>query len=221
MKMMKSKWEYIRRLSVLDQNTIDENDENIGVAKGFRAILEMYVDPTDSILDLTCGKKLMWDDKYISETYKNVFFNDINPEREADYHFNCSKIEGINYDWYVFDPPYVNIKKRTKDARADAYAYDIGGSIEDLEKLTKATIESILKTGCWKGVIVKICDFHWKNELRGHHDMIRWFLESGYFILWDLRIYRFLRRNGGIPITCYKKKCMKTHSYYLIFKTRG
>lgn len=47
--------------------------------------------------------------------------------------------------------------------------------------------------------------------------MIYW-LDS-HFDLWDIIIYRFFRP-FGYPLSFYKKKVPKMHSYFLIFKVR-
>jgi hypothetical protein len=131
----------------------------------------------------------------------------------------ADKIPG-KFDWFIYDPPYVNLKGR-KDEREEDYGYDMVGSLYDFEIFTRTVKFEMLRMIDYdpddfyrNGIIAKITDFHWNGLIRGHHELIDWF--SHQFDLYDLRIYRFYRR--GVNINWYKKKCFKTHSYFLIFK---
>jgi len=186
-----------------------------GINEAFKMVYDFYVKPDETVLDMCCGKKLM----YRGYDYPNVEFNDVVPELEADYHYDCREISkhiDKTYNWAVYDPPYVDIKGRD-DERDDDYKYDMVGDLDDFREFTllsKAEILNLLEPG--GGVIAKITDFHWDGELHGHHDLIEWFRPE--FYIWDLRIYRFFRR--GFNINWYTRKCFKTHSYFLVFKSK-
>lgn len=205
-----SKRVWFHKLSSLDYRDVGE------VSEAFKMVYEFYIPEDATVLDLCCGKKIMYGDHH----YPNVEFNDIRTDLDADYHYDCrdiSKYLDKRYDWFIYDPPYVDIKGRT-DKRDDDYGYKMVGSLEDFEIFTKRTKDQIMRMiNLRGGIIAKITDFHWDAELHGHHDLIEWF-EPEFFI-WDLRTYRWYRR--AVNINWYKKKCFKTHSYFLIFKPRA
>jgi len=207
---MSGRWNH--KLSVLDYNRIGN------VAEAFRMVYDFYVPPNATVLDLCCGKKRMYGDY----DYPNVEFNDINTELDADYHYDCREISkhlNKKYDWFIYDPPYVDIKGRD-DKREEDYGYSMVGDLLDFQTFTSFTKREIMDMMNESdnfyntGVIAKITDFHWDGELHGHHDLIEWMTPE--FYLWDLRVYRFFRT--GFNINWYKKKCFKTHSYFLILK---
>ena len=200
----KNRWLY--KFSVLDYEDFGQV-ENV-----FKIVYDYYIPENAKVLDLTCGQKLM----YRGYDYPNVEFNDIDPEIESDYHFDCRDIADHldkKYDWFIYDPPYVDIKGR-KDKREEDYGYKLSSGIAQLRDTTLDTKSSILEMINPKGgVIAKITDFHWNGKLRGHHDIIDWFYPE--FFLWDLRVYRWYRR--AVNINWYKLRAFKTHSYFLVF----
>lgn len=205
---MKGRWNH--KLSVLDYNRVGN------IAEAFKVTYDYYIPSEARVLDLCCGKKRM----YEKHEYPNVEFNDIRLDLAADYHHDCRKISNFidkRYDWFIYDPPYVDIKGRD-DQREEDYGYAMVGSLSDFEDFTKETKRQIMSMISLRGgVLAKITDFHWDGCLHGHHDLIEWMKPE--FYLWDMRIYRFFRT--GFNINFYKKKCFKTHSYFLIFKLQA
>jgi len=203
---------WFHKLSTLDYRDVGE------VSNAFKMVYDFYVPEDASVLDMCCGKKIMYGDN----KYPNVTFNDLRTEIDADHHYDCRTIsKNLNrrFEWFIYDPPYVDIQSR-QDEREDDYGYNMVSDIEEFEQFTYDAKREILKLMQYSkdfyrnGIIAKITDFHWDDRIRGHHDWIKWFEPE--FYLYDLRIYRFYRR--AVNINWYKRKCFKSHSYFLIFK---
>lgn len=164
---------------------------------------------------------LMWHSRdfarFIVET------NDIRHDIKADYHYSSESLYiYLNADYYdilIFDPPYINLNKRTDTKKYEkAFDYNAMKSLADLKRLVTQSsyvFNYLLKEN---GIlIVKITNFHLNGRIHGHIDMINWF--SQYFYLFDEIIYRFFK---PIPnLNFYNKKVAKVHTYFLIFKNHG
>jgi len=197
--------------------------KKITVKEAFSWVLNYY-NPRKNIpeimplvIDGTCGEMLMWHKKDLSK-YK-VVTNDLHNDVISDYHYDVGELNyhlDKIYDIGIYDPPYINLKKRKdKKKYENGFKYSMISSFEHLEKITRKSAISFSRILVDDGILIaKITDFHHKDKLRGHIDFINWF--SKYFYLWDIIIYRFFK---PIPnLNFYTKKCAKTHSYFLIFK---
>ncbi|KKN12347.1 hypothetical protein LCGC14_1017260 [marine sediment metagenome] len=171
-----------------------------------------------TVIDSTCSKMIMWDKKDFNKF--DVTTNDINTNIKSNSHQSCGDLwkfyTHLFYDIIIYDPPYINLKNR-KDSKKyeDIFNYNSMPSIRKLGELTVRSSLSFSKLLKKEGILIaKITDFHFEKRIRGHYDFIRWF--SKYFYLWDIIIYRFYK---PIPnLNFYKKRCAKTHSYFLIFR---
>lgn len=198
-------------------------DDRCSAKEAFSRVLN-YFDPNKGkgaqtkVLDSTCSVMRMWSqvdkDKYCPVT------NDIRLEIEANYHLCCSRLTEVlseNFDVIVYDPPYVNLKKRNDTIMAETtYGYEEGGTIEQLIDLTERSAREFRKMINRNGIVlVKICDFHIGGRLRGSFNTIKAFEENGWR-LFDKVIYRFYK---SIPnINFYSRKVPIVHTYFLIFK---
>jgi len=197
-------------------------DDRCPVDEAFSRVLH-YFDPNkkknivSSVLDSTCSIMKMWTEedrgKYRPTT------NDTRSEIEADFHVCCSKLDRVldkRFDIIIYDPPYVNLKRKDAQDAEFCYNYEASGTIEELVSLTERTAicfrNLISKNGI---VIAKICDFHIRGRLRGSYDIQKAFEENGWF-LHDKVIYRFYK---PIPnLVSYSLKVPIAHTYFLIFK---
>lgn len=171
-----------------------------------------------TVLDSTCSKMIMWNKEDFNKF--NVTTNDINPDIEANCHISCKNLHRFYvhnfFDIIIYDPPYIDLKNR-KDSEKyeDIFNYGSMPSIDKLEELTIKSSISFNKLLKKDGILIaKITDFHFEKRIRGHYDFIKWF--SNEFYLWDIVIFRFFKH---IPnLNRYKRRCAKTHSYFLIFR---
>jgi len=173
-----------------------------------------------NVLDSTCSKMIMWHEKDLAMF--NVSTNDTNPKIKANTHECCSDLWKFFANQFfniaIYDPPYINLKNRNDSKKYEnIFNYNSMPSIKKLGNLTIQSSLSFSKLLKEDGILIaKITDFHFEKRIRGHYDFIRWF--SKYFYLWDIIIYRFYK---PIPnLNFYKKRCAKTHSYFLIFKKK-
>jgi len=205
-------------LSVID-------GRKINIKKAFSWVIKFYnpiknvPEVIPDVIDTTCGEMLMWCDE--DKTRFRITTNDYSKLVKSDHNYDVKNIDkkiSDKFDIAIYDPPYINLKKRNESKKYEnAFKYKSMNSIEQLEETTINASKSINNLLKEKGILIaKITDFHYKNEIRGHHDFINWF--SKEFILWDVVIYRFYKK---IPnLNFYSKRCAKTHTYFLIFKKR-
>lgn len=201
-------------------------------------IIPFYWNPGKTILDVTAGKKISWETfPYNTEMFDgniawDVEFNDLNPEREADYHIPAQEVNtiGKHYDILFNDFPFTALKNGlesfgTKDNRGRAigsrnqnytrhFYFD---GYRPLDQLFPECVESWNKTA--DNLIIKIGDSHKDYELiPNHFYAIKAFDKrenpKSQFHLMDCIHYRgiYSSRGGRFPFA------QSVISYYLIFK---
>lgn len=202
-------------------------------------IIPFYWNPGKRIIDVTCGKKISWEKfPYNTETLDNgkvawdVEFNDLDGEREADYHVPAEKIDSIgkHYDILFNDFPFTELKNglesfgtkdrkgkfvgdRSKDVNREFYFRNY----RPLYERFMQCVDAWNKTA--DNLIIKIGDSHKDYELiPNHYYAIKAFDKrenpKSQFYLMDCIHYRgiYSSRGGRFPFA------QSVVTQYLIFK---
>jgi len=211
----------------------------VSLPRVLKMIIPFYWNPGKTIIDVTAGKKISWKVfpyNHLSPCgfeHWHVDFNDINPERGADYHIKAQEIDSIGKKWDILfnDFPFTEKKnglesfgtKRSGDKirsekqkevnRRDFY-FD---EFKDLKVLFPECVRAFNKVT--NNLIIKIGDSHKNKRLRANHlEAIKAFdceqNPDSDFNLIDCIHYRgrYSSRGGRFPFA------QSVTSYYLIFK---
>lgn len=205
-----------------------------------RMIIPFYWNPGKTILDVTAGKRISWDGFAYNHKspcgfeHWHVDFNDINPDREADYHMPAQEVDtiGKHYDILFNDFPFTEVKngvesfgtkRRSQKIKSEsAYNQEFRrgfyfDNFTPLDELFPQCVKAWNKTA--DNLIVKIGDSHKGKRLRANHVEAIKALDSAQnpeseFNLIDCIHYRgiYSSRGGRFPFA------QSVTSYYLIFK---
>lgn len=203
-------------------------------------IIPFYWNPGKKIIDVTCGEKISWETfpyntpMFNGKTAWDVEFNDINKERDADYHVKAQEIDklGKHYDILFNDFPFTQLhnglerwgtkssnacKKNTSRSdknRIRSFYFD---NYQPLEKLFMNCVKAWNKTA--DNLIIKIGDSHKDYQLIPNHFYAmkafdKRFNVKSQFSLMDCIHYRgvYSSRGGRFPFA------QSVTSYYLILK---
>ena len=217
----------------------------IPLADVLKRIIPFYWDTGKTIIDVTAGKKVSWEhfpyahrglDGKVPWT---VEFNDINPEREADYHVPAQEIDMIGKKWDILfnDFPFTELKNGVESFGTKRLKHKTRNRVPQREsslnqKFTRAFYFDNYKpldelfpqcvdawNRCTDNLIIKIGDSHKDYELIPNHVFaINTFDHKlnpkSEFHLMDCLQYRgiYSSRGGRFPFA------QSVTSYYLIFK---
>jgi len=200
-------------------------------------LIPFYWDADKDIIDVTAGKKISWETfPYSHKGFDGkipwrVEFNDINPEREAEYHLPAQEIDkvGKHYDILFNDFPFTELKNglesfgtkkkvdRIRKEKSLGRREEYFDNFTPLDKLFPQCVKAWNKTA--DNLIIKIGDSHKDYHLIPNHvHAINTFDHSmnpeSDFHLLDCIHYRgvYSSRGGRFPFA------QSVTSYYLIFK---
>ena len=209
------------------------------LADVLKMIIPFYWNPGKTIIDVTAGKKISWEHfayNHLSSCgfeHWHVDFNDLNPEREADYHIKAQDIDSIGKTWDILFNDFAFTERKNalesfgtrrksdklrrenqrKTNRRDLY-FD---SFKPLDELFPECVRAFNKVA--KNMIIKIGDSHKDKELRENHVYAINVFDhkmnpDSDFRLVDCIHYRgiYSSRGGRFPFA------QSVTSYYLIFK---
>lgn len=200
-------------------------------------IIPFYWNPGKTIIDVTAGKRISWEVfpfnhiNFHGKISWDVEFNDINPERVADYHLPAQQIDKTkkHYDILFNDFPFTELKnglesfgtkkkvdhiRKEKSLGRREFYFD---NYKPLNELFPECLDAWNKTA--DNLIIKIGDSH-KNyeQIPNHVYAINTFDHKlnpkSEFHLMDCIHYRgiYSSRGGRFPFA------QSVTSYYLIFK---
>jgi hypothetical protein len=212
------------------------------LADVLKMIIPFYWNPGKSIIDVTAGKKISWEHfpynhrSYCGMEHWHVEFNDIDENKEADYHYAAQDIDkiGKHYDILFNDFPFTELKNGLESWGAMKKSHNLrkpltgsGNQVfrrefyfdnyTPLDKLFPQCVQAWNKTA--DNLIIKIGDSHKDYELIPNHvHAINAFDHrmnpESEFHLMDCIHYRgiYSSRGGRFPFA------QSVTSYYLIFK---
>lgn len=212
----------------------------VKLADVLKMIIPFYWNPGKTIIDVTAGKKISWKHfpyNHISSCgfeHWHVDFNDINPDRKADYHINAIEIDKLGKHWDILfnDFPFTELKngvesfgtksllgnKKTPAAHNQKFRREFYfDNFVPLDELFPKCVVSWNKVT--DNLVVKIGDSHKEKQLRENHVYAINALDhkmnpESEFRLIDCMHYRgiYSSRGGRFPFA------QSVTSYYLIFK---
>jgi len=186
----------------------------------FRHILEFYLEDEAKILDVTYGSGGLWQSvNHTSVPNYNLTKNDIDLERETDYHLSFDDLEKIEekpFDAIIYDPPYKYDSKSfalqnrpNYDWKSNMTLWTLKSQIGCAETLNEVIPKILKKDGL---VIVKIMDVRFKGKLIQNHQII-----IDAFSNLEL-ISEIIYVRLGVGIFKNKVSPQTAHGYYLIFQ---
>jgi len=187
--------------------------------KIFKKILYFYVKKGSKIVDLTCGRRIFWQDISLSDF--SIVFCDL--RKEVTPHIVCDLLhppfKPHIFDALVFDPPHLDLSKTSM-------FYKKYGSLSE-SQLTyilnhvNSPFTYLLKKG---GIVIaKIFDDRRRGVVRERHVELANSLKNFYFIDIIIKWSREQKKaqenwRGGLK---NPKRSIPQHSYFLIFKKKG
>lgn len=194
----------------------------------FYRVLTFHIPPKDtpSILDPTCGKKLLWKhffrrsltDRRLIDKY-NVTFSDI---RDLGQGLVCSIDElkfNSEFDGIIYDPPYFFGYEGSND-RVEEYG-DYGQDYTTLLNFMRSAnnkFPSLLKPK--SKLIVKCADMYHVKRRRFYPLHILWVKKLSNFNLIDVFIY-FYRHRSPTSFQVKNRPCsIIQHTYFLVFELK-
>lgn len=214
------------------------------LADVLKMIIPFYWNPGKTIIDSTAGKRISWEHFAYNHMWEGkipwqVEFNDINPEREAEYHMPAQELDKVGKHWDILfnDFPFTELKNGVESFGTKRLKHKTRNKIQMREssmnqKFTRAfyfdnfvPLEELFPkcVKAWNKVadnlIIKIGDSHKNYELLPNHvHAINTFDHKlnpkSEFHLMDCIHYRgiYSSRGGRFPFA------QSVTSYYLIFK---
>jgi len=200
----------------------------------FKQVLEFYVEPYSSILDLTYGNGKMW--RSLDERYTmHLTTNDVDPESPSQFHVPFHQIADflkgvrkglLNIDAAIYDPPYkyeqpshylrlnhgglaLHHGENDLDWKANKTKWMVQDQVSTAEVLN-TELPKILRDG--GSVIVKIMNTRLKGNLIANDRIIIDAFTN--FSLFDQVVY--VRTLTGLFHNI--KRAQVAHGFYLIFK---
>ncbi len=196
-------------------------------ATQFPEILELYVPPGSSVLDMTYGKGTFWKK---APKFWDVTTNDIDPNRgEFSYDFRELPMEWTNsFEAVVFDPPYMagHVGKNgpsggseIKDALQNRYkVYDSEiNLVEDVFELYKGGIEEAHRILEKKGMLILKCqDQVESGRNKWLHIWLHNYCVQGRW--WPVDLFVMVRNNKPPMRHKHQIHARKNHSFWWVFR---
>jgi hypothetical protein len=209
-------------------------------AEVFKRVLTFYVKPPAKVLDITCGYKKFWDKiAYNCMGGYRVWFMDIRPLGDVMGDYHRLPFRENWFDAVIFDPPYMHKwgwdvdRFRDKDRyRPNVYmidrswrdAYALGEKAFTAEEYEQVGAQAfgVLKSKGW--FIHKIQDgvktgwMHFEaynrlSKLFDLYDLIIYDIRSGHHILEKVGP----EEGSG---EWKKRRAIKTHAYFMVFRRK-